>query len=140
MNNQTINFGDIYFGDLVAYGRTTSQTDHITCSPIIATYNFFDNSPEMSSNIHNTKCHPKTNLLEGVPVLHWENFVSAFLQIFQLTLGQKFCMLLLNQNTTYLLMQNQLGGDIQGAFTQSVLHGVIHRRLGYLINKKCFFH
>ena len=25
-------------------------------------------------------------------------------------------------------------------FTQSVLRGVIRRRLGYLINKKCFFH
>ena len=27
----------------------------------------------------------------------------------------------------------------EGAFTQSVLRGVIRRRLGYLINKKCFF-
>ena len=27
----------------------------------------------------------------------------------------------------------------KGAFTQSVLSGVIRRRLGYLINKKCFF-
>ena len=30
-------------------------------------------------------------------------------------------------------MQNHLGGEIQGVFTQSVLRGVIHRRLGYLI-------
>ena len=27
----------------------------------------------------------------------------------------------------------------QGAFTQSVLRGVIRRRLGYVINKKYFF-
>ena len=27
----------------------------------------------------------------------------------------------------------------KGAFTQSVLRGVIRRRLGYLKNKKCFF-
>ena len=32
--------------------------------------------------------------------------------------------------------QNQ----IKGAFTQSVLRGVIRHRLGYLINKKYFFH
>ena len=29
---------------------------------------------------------------------------------------------------------------VKGAFTQSVLCGVIRRRLGYLINKKYFFH
>ena len=29
---------------------------------------------------------------------------------------------------------------LKGAFTQSVLRGVIRRRLGYVINKKYFFH
>ena len=27
----------------------------------------------------------------------------------------------------------------KGTFTQSILRGVIHRRLSYLINKECFF-
>ena len=31
-------------------------------------------------------------------------------------------------------------GVSKGAFAQSVLRGVIRRRLGYLINKKYFFH
>ena len=29
---------------------------------------------------------------------------------------------------------------VEGAFTQSVLRGVIRRRLGYVIDKKYFFH
>ena len=37
------------------------------------------------------------------------------------------------------LLDIVLSHEAKGAFTQSVLRGVICRRLGYLINKKCFF-
>ena len=38
-----------------------------------------------------------------------------------------------------LKMCQKLFNMSKGAFTQSILRGVIRRRLGYLINKKCFF-
>ena len=50
--------------------------------------------------------------------------------------------LLLNWNKDMKGHGHGLSGDFhtsQGAFTQSVLRGVIRRRLGYVINKKYFF-
>ena len=39
-----------------------------------------------------------------------------------------------------LKMCQKLFNMSKGAFTQSILRGVIRRRLGYVINKKYFFH
>ena len=38
-----------------------------------------------------------------------------------------------------LLLENRNLIILKGTFTQSILRGVIRRRLGYLINKKMFF-
>ena len=123
-----------------------AKSDHTACYSSHTFFVFglatdFDNNQTQSTAKHkNTNHHFNVNLKRANPSLF-----NAFKKYTDLACQEWRCctfskMVFSYTRVTECNLRIQTFSESKGAFTQSVLRGVIRRRLGYLMNKKYFFY